>query len=36
MFISLTTLLTLIAFAFMFGMLTSIVMVVNALVRLRK
>jgi hypothetical protein len=36
MFISMTTLATLIVFAFMLGMLTSFIMVVNALVKLRK
>jgi hypothetical protein len=36
MFLSFTTLMTIILFAFMLGMLTSFVMVVNALVRLRK
>jgi hypothetical protein len=36
MFIELSTLLTIVVFAFMLGMLTSFVMVINALVRLRK
>jgi hypothetical protein len=36
MYIELTTLITIIIFAFMLGMLTSFVMVINALVRLRK
>jgi hypothetical protein len=36
MFIELSTLFTIIIFAFMLGMLTSFVMVINALMRLRK
>jgi hypothetical protein len=35
MFLSLTTLMTIVLFAFMLGMLTSLMLVVNALVRLR-
>lgn len=36
MVIELTTLLIIVVFAFMLGMLTSFVMVINALMRLRK
>ncbi len=36
MFISITTLMVIVVFAFMLGMLTSFIMVVNALVRVRQ
>jgi hypothetical protein len=36
MFIEFTTLLTIVVFAFMIGMLTSFVMVINALMRFKK
>jgi hypothetical protein len=36
MFVEISTLLTIDAFAFMLGMLTSLMMVISALVRLRK
>jgi hypothetical protein len=36
MFVEISTLLTIVAFAFMLGMLTSFMMVISALVRLRK
>jgi hypothetical protein len=35
MFIPLTTLLTIVVFAFMLGMLTSFIMVVNAMMKFR-
>jgi hypothetical protein len=36
MFIEISTLLTIVIFAFMFGMLTSFIMVINALMRYKK
>lgn len=36
MFIELSTLLIIVVFAFMLGMLTSFIMVINALMRFRK
>lgn len=36
MFLEISTLLTIIVFAFMLGMLTSFVMVINALMRFKK
>ena len=36
MFISLSTLVVVVAFAFMLGMLTSFILVINAMMRFRK